>query len=88
MAPPSRRTTARKKRRPPLPERDRAIRRNRKVGRRRWKKESGYRRQGRVENTFFRMKSIVGGRLRARHTDAQATEACVAAASGEKPVER
>ena len=60
------------------PERDRAIKRMRKVGRRRWKKESGYHRQGRVENTFFRWKSIIGSRLRARHPGAQATEALIA----------
>jgi len=34
--------------------RDRTVRRIRKIGRRRWKKESGYHRQARVENTFFR----------------------------------
>jgi hypothetical protein len=34
--------------------RDRTVRRVRKVGRRRWKKESGYHQQARVENTFFR----------------------------------
>ena len=76
--PPSRKATAPTKRNSQLPERDRAIRRIRKVGRRRWKKESGYHRQGHVENTFFRLKSIVGGRLRARHADAQATEALLA----------
>ena len=75
VVPPSRKATAPNKRRPLMPERDRAIRRIRKVGRRRWKKESGYHRQGRVENTFFRWKSIIGGRLRARHSGAQATEA-------------
>ncbi len=50
----------------------------RKVGRQRWKKESGYHRLGRVENTLFRVKSIVNGRLRARHADTQATEALLA----------
>ena len=78
VVPPSRKATAPTRRKSPLPERDRAIRRIRKVGRRRWKQESGYHHQGRVENTFFRMKSIVGGRLRARHADAQATEALLA----------
>ena len=78
VVPPSRKATSTTKRKSQLPERDRTIRRIRKVGRRRWKKESGYHRQGRVENTFFRMKSIVGGRLRARHADAQATEALLA----------
>ena len=76
--PPSRKATAPTKRKSQLPERDLAIRRIRKVGRREGKKESGYHRQGRVENTFFRFKSIVGGRLRARHADAQATEALLA----------
>ncbi len=34
--------------------RDRTIKRVKKVGRRQWKKESGYHRQGTVENAFFR----------------------------------
>ena len=46
--------------------RDRTIRRITKMGRRRWKKEAGYHRQVRVENAFFRYKSILGDRLRAR----------------------
>ena len=58
--------------------RDRTIRRVDKVGRRRWKKESGYRRQGTVENAFFRYKSIIGDRLRARDPGAQATETLIA----------
>ncbi len=48
------------------------------IGRRRWKKESGYHRQARVENTFFRYKSIVGDRLRARHPKSQEVEALMA----------
>ena len=36
------------------------------LGRRRWKQASGYHRQGRVENAFFRYKSIIGDGLRAR----------------------
>ena len=55
--------------------RDRTIRKVKKIGRRRWKKESGYHRQGTVENAFFRYKSIIGDRLRARHPRAQETEA-------------
>ena len=78
VVPPPRKATAPTRRKSPLPERDRTIRRIGKVGRRRWKKESGYHRQGHVENTFFRLKSIVGRRLRARHADAQATEALLA----------
>jgi hypothetical protein len=58
--------------------RDRTVRRIRKVGRREWKKESGYHRQGRVESTFFRYKSIIGDRLRARHPKSQEAEALIA----------
>ncbi len=58
--------------------RDQAIRKVKKIGRRRWKKESGYHRQGTVENAFSRYKSIIGDRLRARHPKAQETEAVVA----------
>ena len=43
------------RRRSTLPSaRDRTIMRIKEIGRRRWKKESGYHRQARVENTFFR----------------------------------
>lgn len=47
-------------------------------GRRQWKKESGYHRQGRIENTFFRYKRIPGDRLRARQANAQQTEIVIA----------
>ncbi len=58
--------------------RDRTVARIREVGRRRWKKDSGYHRQGTVENAFFRYKSIIGDRLRARHSKAQEAEALIA----------
>ena len=58
--------------------RDRTIKRVRQVGRRRWKKESGYHQQARVENAFFRYKSILGDRLRARCSEAQDSEAVIA----------
>ena len=48
------------------------------IGRRQWKKESGYHRQARVENTFFRYKTIIGDRLRARHPKSQGAEAVIA----------
>jgi hypothetical protein len=60
------------------PQRDRTVRRVAKVGRRQWKKESGYHRQGRVENAFFRFKTIIGDRMRARGPDAQKVEARIA----------
>jgi len=58
--------------------RDHTVRRVRKVGRRQWKKESGYHRQARVENTFIRYESIIGDRLRARHPESQEAEALIA----------
>jgi IS5 family transposase len=58
--------------------RDRTIRSVKQLGRRRWKKTAGYHRQARVENAFFRYKSIMGGRLRARHAKAQEIEASIA----------
>ena len=69
---PPRRTATRSKR---SRARDRTVRRVRKVGRRQWKKESGYHQQARVENTFFGYKSITGDRLRARHPKSQEAEA-------------
>jgi hypothetical protein len=58
--------------------RDRVVRRVRKVGRRQWKKESGYHRQSRAENTFMRYKKILGDRLHARDADGQSVEARLA----------
>ena len=72
-------TATRSRRRSPLPcARDRTIMRVKEIGRHRWKKESGYQRQARVENTFFRYKTIIGDRLRARHPQSQETEAIIA----------
>ena len=45
----------------PWAQRDTALERIRQVGRREWQKESGYRQQARVENSFFRYKSVLGG---------------------------
>lgn len=57
--------------------RDRTVRRVEDVGRGQWKKESGYHWQGKVENAFFRYKSIIGDRLRARTSGAQKAEALI-----------
>ncbi len=43
-------------------------------GRHKWKRESGNYHQARVENTFYRYKRIIGGRLRSREPDAQEIE--------------
>ena len=59
---------------PRSPVRDRTITLVKQLGRRRWKKASGYHRQSRVENTFFRYKSIIGDGLRARSPAGQGSE--------------
>jgi IS5 family transposase len=66
------------RRKPRSSARDRTIRKVHAVGRRRWKRESGYHRQARVENAFFRYKLIIGESLRARSPAGQATEAVLA----------
>jgi hypothetical protein len=57
---------------------DCTIRRVKAIGRRRWKEAFGYHRQARVENTFFRYKSILGDGLRARTPEGQVAEALLA----------
>ncbi len=64
--------------RPRSSARDRTIRKVKRIGRRQWKKESGYHRQARVENAFFRYKSIIGHSLHARSPAGQETEAVLA----------
>ena len=59
---------------PRSPARDRTITLVKTLGRRQWKKASGYHRQGRVGNTFFRYKSIIGDGLRARSPAGQGSE--------------
>jgi IS5 family transposase len=66
------------RRRPRSTARDRTIQKVKRIGRRRWKKESDYHRQARVENAFFRYKSIIGHGLRARSPAGQGTEAVLA----------
>jgi hypothetical protein len=78
VVPPIRTATRSRRRRPQSNARNRTIMRMKEIGRRRWKKESGYHRQARVENAFFRYKSIIGDRLRARHPKSQAAEALIA----------
>ena len=56
------------RRRPRSSARDRTITKVKRIGRRRWKKTSRYHQQARVENAFFRYKSIIGDGLRAQDT--------------------
>jgi hypothetical protein len=78
VVPPTKSATRSRQRRFRTSARDRTIMRVREIGRRQWKKESGYHQQARVENTFFRYKTIVGPRLRARHPKSQQAEALMA----------
>ncbi len=54
--------------------RDRTILAVKARGRRRWKQTSGYHGQARVENAFFRYKSIIGDSLRACSPAGRGTE--------------
>ncbi len=74
---PTTRSASVSKRGPRSAERDRTIKRINKIGRRRWKKESGYHRQGTVENAFSRYKSMLGDRLHARGLAAQKAEVAI-----------
>ena len=78
VVPPMKTATRSRRPRPRSSARNRTIMRVKEIGRRRWKQESQYHRQSRVENVFFRYKTIIGDRLRARHPKSQATEALIA----------
>lgn len=65
VVPPAKTATV-SRRQPRSSVRDRTITKVKEIGRRQWKKETGYHRQARVENAFFRYKSIFGDGLRAR----------------------
>jgi len=78
VVPPTRNATISRRRVPRCAARDRTVQRVRELGRRRWRRDSGYYRQARVENVFFRYKQIIGPRLRARGRGAQEVEALLA----------
>ncbi len=54
--------------------RDENLRRIRRVGRAKWKRESGYHRRSLVETAMFRLKTLFGNTLRARSEAAQNAE--------------
>ena len=66
------------RRRPRSNARDRTVNKVKRIGRRRWKGTSRYHQQARVENAFFRYKSIIGDRLRARTPGGRTVEALLA----------
>jgi hypothetical protein len=55
-------------------QRDENLRAIRRLGRKQWKKESGYHRRSLAETAFFRLKTIFGATLRSRNFAQQATE--------------
>lgn len=75
VAVPPTKTASLSRRGPRSSVRDRTVQRVRVLGRRRWKKASGYHRQARAENAVFRYKSIIGDGLRARSEAGRQTEA-------------
>ena len=66
------------RRRPRSRARDRTIATVKRLGRRWWKQTARYHQQARVENTFFRYKTIIGDGLRARTPGGRAVEALLA----------
>ncbi len=58
---------------PPLP-RDENLRAIRQMGRKKWKRESGYHRRSIAETTMFRLKCTFGGELASRQFENQAVE--------------
>ena len=62
----------------PWCQRNDAIERIGKVGRRQWRKESGAHQQAHAENGMYRYKRIIGDRLRAQHCETQKREALIA----------
>jgi hypothetical protein len=59
-------------------QRNEAIKRIAKVGRRQWRKESGAHQQARADNGMFRYKRNIGAALRARKFETQKREAKIA----------
>jgi len=63
------------RRKSPFEERDENVREIKKLGRKRWKKVSGYHRRSLVECAFFRLKTIFSDKLKSRMTERQKVEA-------------
>ncbi|MDQ3819349.1 MAG: IS5 family transposase [Acidobacteriota bacterium] len=61
----------------PFEQRDEHVRKIKKLGQRRWKKESGYHRRSLIECAFFRLKTIFTDKLKSRTMQRQQTEAKV-----------
>lgn len=61
----------------PAKARDKIVREVRRLGRKRWKQESGYHQRSLVETAMFRLKTLFGDHLRNRIFEHQATEAFI-----------
>lgn len=61
----------------PFEDRDMNVREIKKLGRKRWKKESGYHTRSLVECAFFRLKTIFSDKLKARLAETQKIEAAL-----------
>ena len=77
VVPPRRPAMASVKATGPWSQRNQHLKRIAAIGRQAWQKETGYRQQARVEDTFLRYKQILGGSLRAKGFEAQKREAMV-----------
>ncbi len=60
-----------------LIERNESIKKIKRVGRKKWKQESGYHQRSKVETTMFRYKMIIGDHLTARKNSHQETEVAI-----------
>ena len=78
VIPPKKTATVDSRAKGPWCQRNDAIERIGKVGRRQWRKESGAHQQAHAENGIYRYKRIIGDRLRAQHRESQKTEALIA----------
>jgi hypothetical protein len=77
---PPRSTAARSCETGPPTQRDRHLEAIGEYGRPGWQKAAGYGRRALVETTMGRYKALIGPRLRARHPEAQQTEAAIGVA--------
>ena len=77
MIPPKKTAIVDSRAKGPWCQRNDAIERIGKVGRRQWRKESGAHQQARAENAMLRFKRIIGDRLRSKSPEGQQTEAMV-----------
>ncbi|MFC1762221.1 transposase [Planctomycetota bacterium] len=70
-----------------LSQRNQHISKIERMGRSDWCHQSGYYLQSHVENTFYRFKRIIGGRLRSKHDESQKREALMGCAVLNKMLE-